>query len=235
MFAPPGQLDDPQALIEEARRRARRRRLALLGAVLTLGGLAFGIWSSLGHTARGTIPAPLGRRAPLASRSSASTIVPPFSYGYVREGLPGAVRGHDGIAIASTYAQALRWDRFFTHHRVTPPQSADFSRRVLVGIFLFGHPARKTQGTAVTSMKLTGGTLSLTLETSPWPIATCYASPDAGNECRPMYRAPWGRYHAFTVVGVGKGLAARIQRIAVTQETRDARPIEVWVPVSPVP
>jgi hypothetical protein len=205
----------------------RRRGLAL-SAPLLVAALLTAAFAGVG-LARGGGYHPPPRPKPRAYR-------PPPTYhsyasGYVRDGFLGSRQARDRFVIARTPAEGLRWDRWITHHRVSPPQAADFTRQALVGVFLLGRPSSQVQGVAVREMHLNGGTLRLSIVVSPVPIATCGPGADGSDhECRPFYKPPNGRYHAFTIVAVPKATAVRARRIVVTRERRDSGPIEVAIP-----
>jgi hypothetical protein len=137
-----------------------------------------------------------------------------YATGYVREGFLGSHQARDRFLIARTPAEGLRWDRWISHHQVSPPQSADFTRQALVGVFLLGQSLAQVRSVAVARMQLRGGTLRLTLVVSPRPTHTCGPSPDT---CRQYYK-PHARYHAFTIVAVPRATAARVRRIVVAHE-----------------
>jgi hypothetical protein len=238
---PPQHADELDALIEEARRRMRRRRFAYAAAVLFAAVVGAALSAKLALPAKnGSSAGTFAPPAPASARSTTSDIVTPFSFGYVNEGLLGRSRPGDRIMFARTRTQAVRWDRWLTHRRTTPPQSADFARQALVGVFLFGHrsvnrqdPSQAVQGVAVTSVYRSGDTLHLDLKVSPHPIQACGPGPDAPTECWPMYRTPSARYHAYTIVAISRALAARSRRIVVTAERYDPNPILVPVPAVP--
>jgi hypothetical protein len=100
-----------------------------------------------------------------------------YATGYVREGFLGSHQARDRLLIATTPAEGLRWDRWISHHQVSPPQSADFTRQALVGVFLLGQSLAQVRSVAVAKMHLRGGTLRLTLVVSPRPTHTCGPSP----------------------------------------------------------
>ena len=153
-----------------------------------------------------------------------------YASGYVREGFLGSRQARDRFLIARTPAEGLRWDRWITHHRVSPPQAADFTRQALVGVFLLGEPSARVQGVAVTKLDSSGATLGLTLVVSPDPILPCGPGPDAPVECEAFYKPPDSSYHAFTIIAIPKARAARVRRIVVVDEHRQSGPIQVAVP-----
>jgi len=148
-----------------------------------------------------------------------------YATGYVREGFLGSHQARDRLLIARTPAEGLRWDHWITHHHVSPPQSADFTRQALVGVFLLGRPLAKVRSVAVTKLLLRGGTLRLTLVFTPRPTHTCARSPD---EC-PALRKGQTRYHAFTIVAVPRAQAARVRRIVIAHERRGRMAIHIGV------
>jgi hypothetical protein len=204
----------------------RRRGLAQALPLLVLASLT-AVFAGVGIARGGGYHAP--------SRPEPPPYHPPPTYhayasGYVREGFLGSREARDRFLIARTPAQGSRWDRWITHHRVSPPQSADFTRQALVGVFLLGRPSDAVQGVAVTKMRLRGGTLRLKLVVSPRPIDSCGPGPDAPVECQPFYKPHNETYHAFTIVAIPKARAARVRRIVVVAQRRDPNPLQVAVP-----
>lgn len=148
-----------------------------------------------------------------------------YATGYVREGFLGSQQARDRLLIARTPAEGLRWDAWISHHHVSPPQSADFTRQALVGVFLLGQPLAKVRSVAVTKMHLRGGTLRLTLVVTARPTHTCGPSPDA---CPELHK-PHARYHAFTIVALPKAQAAGVRRVVIAHERRGRMAIHIGV------
>lgn len=243
--APP---PDLQALIEEARRRARRRRVRYGALVLAALSLATGLFFLLGHAGASGSPhngfeGGLG----VGSGAAIKTVkFKPYTFGYVRDGFLDAARPRDRILIARTPAQGLRWDKWITHRQTTAPQYADFASQALVGIFLLNRrsfpfpqpgtgslrPPRPSDvnGVVVRSLARSNGTLLLTLAVSPFPVELCGPGLESPNECFQPSSAPSLRYHALTIVAVAREALAHVRRVVVTQEVSDPNPLQVHFP-----
>ena len=197
----------------------RRRGLAAAAPLFVAAGVT-AAFAGAGLARGGAYHAP----PPSKPRSYHSPpIYHAYASGYVREGFLGSHQARDRLLIARTPAEGLRWDQWISHHQVSPPQSADFTRQALVGVFLLGRPLAMVRSVAVTKMHLRGGTLRLTLVVSPRPTHSCGPSPDA---CRQFYK-PHAGYHAFTIVAVPRAQAARVRRIVIAQERRGRLAIHI--------
>jgi len=146
-----------------------------------------------------------------------------YATGYVREGFLGSRKARDRVLIARTPAEGLRWDQWISHHQVSPPQSADFTRQALVGVFLLGRPLATVRSVAIAKLLLRGGMLRLTLVVAPRPTHTCGRSPDV---CSQLEKAG---YHAFTIVAVPRARVARVRRIVIAHERRGRMAIHIGV------
>jgi hypothetical protein len=178
----------------------------------------------------------LGLCVPSASAGPAATSqlkFKPYTFGYARDGFLGAARPRNRILIGRTRAQALRWDRSIWHSYTSAPQAGNFVTEALVGVFLLDRPAPAIQGVIVTSLAVSGGTLSLTLKVSPYPIELHGPGPDSPDEYFLLPPAPSARYHAFTLVSVARSAVAHVRRVVVTQEVYEPDPLVVDVPSLP--
>jgi hypothetical protein len=227
-----------EALIDGARKRVRRRP-PMYGVAALVVAIAGGVVAAIALT--GGLGSTTARPQLEFAKARGNVVSHPYAFGYVKEGFLGSPSRRDRVLMARTPEQGLRWDRWITHHRVSPPQSADFAHQALIGVFLLGHPSYNTphpshvtQGVSVTSLALRGGTLRLSFQVSPRPIAFCGPGPDSPTECRPMYRAHSERYHAFTIISVPRSVAARVRRVVVTGEGYHPGEILVRAPASAI-
>jgi hypothetical protein len=221
------------ALLEDARDRVRQRPLVYAAAVLlplAIAGVVLGAIALAGGFGSGSKQFQLD-----LVQTRGNVVSHHYASGYVREGFLGTRSRRDRVLIARTPDEGLRWDRWITHHRVSPPQAADFAHQALIGVFLLGHPSPRTQGVAVTSLTFRDGTLRLSYEVSPHPIDFCGPGPDSPTECSAMYRAHSARYHAFTIISIHRSVAARVHRIVVTRDGYHPGEILVGAPAAALP
>jgi hypothetical protein len=198
--------------------RAARRARGLILPVVAVLAVCAGVFGS-GNPSAAIAPALPGGEQPISYH--------PYSFGYVREGFLGDPRPRTRILIARTRKDGLRWGRWLTHRRTTPPADAYFAGETLVGVFLLGNLA--AQGVEVTGATVSDKTLELTLEVSSLPVARCGIDPDVGYACRPMFRAPRG-YHAMTIISVSRASMKAVTRVVVTREVDVRGTIEVDYP-----
>jgi hypothetical protein len=198
--------------------RAARRARGLILPVVAVLAVCAGVFGS-GN--------PSAAIAPTLPRGEQSISYHPYSFGYVREGFLGDRRQRNRILFARTRKDGVRWGRWLTHRRTTPPGDAYFAAETLVGVFLLGNAA--AQGVEVTGATVSDNTLALTLEVSSLPVGRCGNDPDLGYACQAMFSAPRG-YHAMTIISVPRKSMTAVTRVVVTREVDVPGAIEVDYP-----